>query len=179
MKPALVWLFPAIFLIHDGEEAFTMVAWVRAHHDLLARVAGLNPVAARIVANMPVNQAAVVAAIGFELLIALAATIVLDRALRVTPVPRAPLYVYSGALAAYVIHVISHVGQTLALRAYTPGVFTATLVVPAVGGYLFSRLLEAGLLNRRQALISAAVGVLSILPIVATAHLVGRTLFPG
>ena len=177
MRPALIWLFPLIFVIHDGEEAFTMAAWVRHHQDVLRNVADVAPLARRVIANIPATNGGVIAAIVFELLFVLAVTIALGRFLRCATRSRAAVYVYSALLGAYVFHVVTHIGQSVVLRMYTPGVISAVLVVLPAGGYLFWQLLRSGLLTPKTAAICAAIGVFSILPIIITAHLVGRRLF--
>lgn len=49
-------------------------------------------------------------------------------------------------------------------------------VVPAVGAYLYKRLFEADLLSRRSALLSTAVGVLGMVPLLLAAHFLGHVL---
>jgi len=177
LRPSLIWLFPLIFVIHDGEEAFTMAAWLNNHRELLRNIADAAPLSRRIVANMPSTNGAVAGAIAFELLIVLAATIGFARFLRFASRSRSAVYIYAALLAAYLVHVVAHIGQSIILGMYTPGVVSAVLVVPPVGGYLYWQLLRCRLLDAKSAAISAAAGVLSILPIVTTAHLIGRWLF--
>jgi hypothetical protein len=110
-------------------------------------------------------------------LIVLAVTIAFARFLKFPAKSRFSVYLYAALLATYVVHVVSHIAQAIALGMYTPGVVSAVLVVPPVGGYLYWLLLRNRLVGMKMAAISAAAGVLSILPVLLSALFVGRWLF--
>ena len=167
-----LWLLPLVFVIHDGEEILTMPRWIAGHRPLLERIAHKSPAARRVVANLPTTTAQVAVAVAVELAVFLLATVLVAG----DPRPGFALYVYAALLGVYTAHSLTHLGQTLLLRAYTPGVVTAVLLVPPVGGFIYKRLFEAGLLSRRSALLSAAAGVLGMVPLLLTAHFVGRML---
>jgi hypothetical protein len=161
-----------VFVIHDGEEILTMPRWLAAHGPLLERIAHKGPAAQRVVANLPTTTAQVAVAVAVELAVFLLATWLVAR----DPRPGFALYFYAGLLGVYTAHSLTHLGQTLLLRAYTPGVVSALLLVPPVGGFIYKRLFEVGLLSRRSALLSAAAGVLGMVPLLLTAHRIGRVL---
>jgi uncharacterized protein with HXXEE motif len=167
-----VWLLPLAFVIHDGEEVLTMPRWIAGHRALLETIAHTRPLARRIVANLPTTTAQVALAVAVELAVFLAATGLVAR----DPRPGFALFFYAAVLGAFTAHALTHLGQTLLLRAYTPGVVTAVLVVPPAGACIYKRLFEAGLLSRRSALVSAAAGVVGMVPVLLTAHFVGRVL---
>jgi hypothetical protein len=169
-----VWLLPLVFVIHDGEEILTMPRWIADHRPLLERIAHKSPPARRVVANLPTTTAQVAVAVAVELAVFLLATVLVAR----DPRPGFALYFYAAVLGVYTAHSLTHLGQTLLLGAYTPGVVTAVLVVPAVGAYIYKRLFEAGLLSRRSALLSTAAGVLAMAPLLLVAHRVGRLVAP-
>jgi len=177
LRGSTIWLFAVIFLIHDGEEAFTMAQWVNAHAGLMHSIAAKSPVAAWAVTHMPSNNGVAITAIAFELLIIVGSTVALSLFLSGRSKSRSTVYIFAALLSAYIIHVAAHIVQSVVLGIYTPGVITAVLVVPPLGGYLYWRLLRSGLLTARSAAITTMVGVLSIVPILWSAIQVGRLLF--
>ena len=168
---AAVWLLPLAFVIHDGEEILTMPRWIAEHRPLLERIAQTGTPARRVVDNLPTTTAQVAIAVAVELAVLLLATVLFSR----RPRPGFALYFYAAALGVFTAHSLTHLGQTLLLGAYTPGVVTAVLIVPAAGVYLYKHLFEAGLLTRRSAWLSGLAGVVGIVPLLLTAHLIGRT----
>jgi hypothetical protein len=169
---AAVWLLPLAFLIHDGEEILTMPGWIAAHRPLLERIAHTGATARRVVDNLPTTTAQVAVAVAVELAVLLLATVLVSR----EPRPGFAAYFYAAALGVFTAHSLTHVGQTLLLGGYTPGVVTAAVVVPPAGVYLYRRLFEAGLLSRPGAVLAALAGAAGIVPLLLTAHRLGRML---
>ena len=167
-----MWLLPLVFVIHDGEEILTMPRWIAGHRPLLQDMARTSPAARRVVANLPTTTAQVAIAVAVELAVFLLATALVAR----DPRRGFALYFYAAVLGVYTAHSLTHLGQAILLGAYTPGVVTAVLVVPAAGAYLYKRLFEADLLSRRSALLSTAVGVLGMVPLLLAAHFLGHVL---
>ena len=168
---AAAWLLPLAFVIHDGEEILTMPRWIAEHRPLLERIAHTGAPARRVVDNLPTTTAQVAVAVAVELAVLLFATVLFSRG----PRPGPALYFYAAALGVFTAHSLTHLGQTLLLGAYTPGVVTAVLIVPAAGVYLYKRLFEAGLLSRRSAWLSGFAGAVGIVPLLLTAHRLGKT----
>jgi len=168
---AAAWLLPLAFVIHDGEEILTMPRWIAEHRPLLERIAHSGAPARRVVDNLPTTTAQVAVAVAVELAVLLFATVLFSRG----PRPGPALYFYAAALGVFTAHSLTHLGQTLLLGAYTPGVVTAVLIVPAAGVYLYKRLFEAGLLSRRSAWLSGFAGAVGIVPLLLTAHRLGKT----
>ena len=168
---AAAWLLPVAFVIHDGEEILTMPRWIAEHRPLLERIAHTGAPARRVVDNLPTTTAQVAVAVAVELAVLLLATVLFSRG----PRPGPALYFYAAALGVFTAHSLTHLGQTLLLGAYTPGVVTAVLIVPAAGVYLYKRLFEAGLLSRRSAWLSGFAGAVGIVPLLLTAHRLGKT----
>ena len=168
---AAAWLLPLAFVIHDGEEILTMPRWIADHRPLLERIAHTGAPARRVVDNLPTTTAQVAVAVAVELAVLLLATVLFSRG----PRPGPALYFYAAALGVFTAHSLTHLGQTLLLGAYTPGVVTAVLIVPAAGVYLYKRLFEAGLLSRRSAWLSGFAGAVGIVPLLLTAHRLGKT----
>src|SRR5919199_1970209 len=65
----VLWLLPAVFVIHDGEELLTMPRWVAGHQRELGRLAGLGEAAAGMVRSLPTTTTQAAIAIGLILLL--------------------------------------------------------------------------------------------------------------
>ncbi|MCM3699347.1 HXXEE domain-containing protein [Paenibacillus macerans] len=73
----------------------------------------------------------------------------------------------------FFLHVFTHLGQSLYLKRYTPGVVTAVLVVLPYTTYLFSRMLAEKWVTWGEILLSVPVGFI-LAPYVLLGHEVGR-----
>lgn len=116
MQRRLFWLLPLVFVVHDGEELFTMPAWLAAHRSMLDAIAAGSPFAARIVATAPTSTARAAVAIGlvFALLLVVTTGVTLGRA-------RAWFLAYCSLLGLLFLHVFTHVAQAVFFRSYVPG----------------------------------------------------------
>jgi lipopolysaccharide export LptBFGC system permease protein LptF len=168
----VLWLFPLVFLIHDGEEIATMPTWIEQNQAALAHVASLGTIGDQIVENLATTTTEVAAAVAFELLFILVATLLVVH----HPRRRFGLYFYAALLGAFTFHVLTHVGQAVVFGGYIPGVVSAVLVIPPASYYLYRWLFAAKLLTWRSAVVSTVVGAIFLLPTLLLAHYVGRTL---
>lgn len=119
-RRTLFWLGPLVFLVHDLEEVFLARAWVEQNRLLIA--------------GTPFEP--VVEAMGYEpgkfgLVVALATVVygVIAWSAARACQPGLSLNLYVATVLTLFVNVITHVGQALLLRMYTPGVITAVLVV--------------------------------------------------
>src|SRR5688572_32265695 len=137
------WAFTAAALLHNFEEVWGLPAFV-AHHP------GVYPA----VPPGAFAFAATVLGIAFVFATALA----MRRGARDVAV-----YAFAGYVVAMLLNVfVPHVAATLWLRAYTPGVGTAVLLVLPLGATLLRRLLAAGRIEARPLLRSAPFVVLAM-----------------
>lgn len=160
----LIWLFPLVFAVHDGEELITMVPWFRAHTALFQSgpLAWLSP-----------TQGSVAVAIGLVALLILLATFLGDRAMR-----QGRLHpFFSAAAAGLFLNAFTHLGQSLIVGGYTPGVATVPILL-LYALYLLRSLFAAGLLTWRRLGNSMALGGLLLVPLAVAAQAVGQVLFP-
>ena len=170
-ESSVLWLLPAAFIVHDGEEVLTMPRWIAEHQLALQRVAELGAVPRAIVANLPTTTREVAAAVCVVLVVLVMATLLAQRR------PRgAALHFYAALLGAFAGHAFSHIAGSITLREYTPGVVTAVLVIPPAGWHIYGRLCASARLTRKAALASAAVGIAAMAPLVIAAHCAGRAL---
>lgn len=163
--PTLVWLLIPVFVLHDGEEVLTAASWVTEHQGLLAG----TPFAGYI--NITTPQMA--AAVFVIFLLVLAAAYLGLRALR-----RGELSLWFGAMLGILfLHSFTHLGQSILTGGYTPGVLTVPILL-LYSLYLYGRLFQAGLLNRRLLGRTLLLGATVAVPMVLGAHAIGRLIFP-
>lgn len=167
-----LWLMPIVFIIHDGEELFTMPGWIANHQEELNKIAGTSETAAEMISSLPKTTSHMAVAIGFILLLFVAVT-----AGASVSVKRGGggggfwLYAYSVLLGGLFLHVFTHLAQTILFGGqYTPGVVGAVLaVVPGVL-YIYKRLFEEKLLTRKSAVLTAILGIALFVPAVLLAQ---------
>jgi hypothetical protein len=156
-----IWAAPAVFLVHDGEELLTIVPWLHAHRAAL-------PAIAQPLADVTTFQLALAM---FVLLVGLllAAIHGVHRARRGT---RSVLFLLlAGALVG---NGLTHVGQAVAFRGYTPGLATSLLLVLPYGYALGRRLQANGMLAPRGWIGFVALGVVLQVPIIGATLLLAR-----
>jgi hypothetical protein len=125
----LIWVFPLVFIIHDGEELILLEGWMREHQELLAERFG--EITRSLMWTTP--------------RFAVAMTIILAiivwscrKAARGLPDGRGA-GPYLTIVAILFINVFTHTGQMIVLGTYTPGVGTAILVGLPYALYVFYR----------------------------------------
>jgi hypothetical protein len=165
-----LWLLPAIFIIHDGEELLTMPSWIAHHQPELERLARMNETAAEMVRSLPTTTSRAAIAIGFILLLFVAVTVGASLSRR----RGFWLYAYSSLLGVLFLHVFTHIAQAVLIGGYVPGVIGAVAAIIPGALYLYRRLFEARLLTLKSAAISALVGFALFVPGAMLAHQIGR-----
>jgi hypothetical protein len=150
-----IWAGSAVFLVHDAEEILTVAPWLRVHRDelpvaLQAVAAGVTTV--RFALAVLLLFAGFVAATGHG-------------AWRAGQHARSlPFLVVAGMLVG---NAVTHVGQGLLFRGYTPGIITALLLVLPYGYFLGRRLERAGLTTRRVWAWFVVAGAIAQVPLTA------------
>lgn len=165
---ALIWLFLAAFMIHDLEEIIYMEGWMKKHGNLLGRkmpgwfsqlmgwygkITGARfavPVAFEFIAFIPITFYAA---------------------------ERQHYAFFLGINAIMFIHVFTHIGNSLRVGRYTPGVVTAVLVALPYTAYLFYRLTGDGLIVWTEVWDSIPYGAV-LVPIVGLGYLASKYMVP-
>jgi hypothetical protein len=159
-----LWLLPAAFLVHDGEELATMPGWIAANGDRIPDI---------------VRQAAPAAGDGkVALLVAMAALFAALSAVSAGAFfarGRAFLFAYATLLGAFFVHGFGHLGQAALFGGYTPGVVTAALVVIPASLLICARLRQSGA-SGRLLLVAGALGTALVVPAILLALSLGRAL---
>lgn len=156
-----IWAAPVVFAVHDGEELLTIVPWLRAHRAVLPGI--MQPLA-----ELTTSQLALAMAVLFAGLVVAA----VHGARRARRGARSILFLLlAGALVG---NGLTHVGQALVFRGYTPGLATALLVVLPYGLALGRRLTSARLLSAVAWIGFVALGMVLQVPIILATLLLAR-----
>ncbi len=170
----VIWLFLAVFVIHDLEEILTVEGWLDAHRAEVMARAGGTFFGAVLSHSLDLSTAQFTVAVLFEFVILATVTAMAVRSLQ----PGLWLYGFVALLSGMFLHVFTHLGQALLLGTYTPGVVSAVLVALPYSIFAYRRLFAVGMVSLRLAGLSMLVGAAGLLPMVLTGHALGRLLFP-
>ncbi|NRD78055.1 HXXEE domain-containing protein [Bacillus sp. BRMEA1] len=166
---SVIWLFLASFMVHDFEEIIFVESWMSKHYEKVSLVIPkLFRKGFESYRNIKSSQFAAAVAIEFVIFIP-------------TTILAADFHHYLlfiGFNAVLMIHVFTHLFQSLLLRMYTPGVATAVVVVLPYSIYLFYRQNQAGILNWQVFNNGLDVGII-LLPLVLFGHSIGRRIIPN
>jgi hypothetical protein len=164
---------PLSWLVHDAEEVLTIDRWQGARAAELAALADRSRLARRIVEVNTTPRRP------FAVAVALVGVPVVGATVAGTVDPAgAGGAVFAVVLGGYALHAFVHVGQSVHLRGYTPGVVTAVAVVLPSSAYLYRRLFEAGLLDPGGAVLTAVAGLVVFVPVVVAARRLAARLVP-
>lgn len=168
----VLWLLPAVFVVHDGEELLTMPGWVASHRRELDQLASLGGWAAEMVGSLPTSAAQFAVAVGVILLLLVTAT----AGASMTRRRGFWLYAYAAFLGVLFLHVFTHIAQAFLFGGYVPGLVGAVVAIIPAALYIYGRLFRAGLLTAKSAAATALLGLALFVPGVMLAHQVGRAL---
>jgi hypothetical protein len=156
-----IWAAPLVFLVHDGEELLTIVPWLRAHRAVL-------PATVQPLADITTSQLALAMFVLFAGLL-FAAIHGVHGARQGTR--SVPFLLLAGALVG---NGLTHLGQALLFRGYTPGLVTALLVVLPYGYGLGRRLAAHRMLTGGAWAGFVALGVVLQVPIIVATLLLAH-----
>ncbi|HBZ79845.1 MULTISPECIES: HXXEE domain-containing protein [Brevibacillus] len=164
----LIWLLLVVFVFHDLEEIIMVESWLRVKREQIMQKVPrglqkwLEPSLSMSTAQFAVAVACIFAVLSAAVVLA-AATLPQGTYL--------PLFLV--CLHVMFLHVFTHLGHTIALRTYTPGVATAVILVLPYSVYTYVRLFEAGLVTW-SLVWSTLPYCLLVVPILYAAHRIGQ-----
>ncbi|MGB7923544.1 MAG: HXXEE domain-containing protein [Pyrinomonadaceae bacterium] len=170
-----LWLLPAIFIIHDGEELLTMPGWIASHQQELDRLARMSDTTAEMVRSLPATTSQAAVAIGLILLL----FVVVTTGASIYGKRGFWLYAYASLLGVLFLHVFTHIAQAILIGGYVPGLVGAVVAIIPGALYIYRRLFEAKLLTLRSAAVTALIGFALFIPGAILAHQIGRMLGHG
>ena len=164
----LVWLFIVAFLLHDLEEIIALEPWIRKNRDrVFSKVPQRLKSNLTTMLNMTSSQFAV--AVLLEFIIFIPFTFVAAE--------QGKYFVFLSFNTLFFLHVFTHLGQSLYMRMYTPGVVSVVLIVLPYCSYLFYRMISEELVTWGLVLWSIPLGFI-VIPIVLIGHKLGRVVVP-
>lgn len=166
--PSLIWIFLAAFMIHDFEEIIWVESWMNKNYNkLLHTVPKSFQKQIQSFHGIKSSHFAIPVFMEFILFIP-AAWLAADH----------NQYVFFvGFNMVLLLHVFTHLGQSLYLRMYTPGVVTALVVTLPYSVYLFYRLIQSGAIDWGSLLLYLPAGLI-LGPIILWGHKWARKLLP-
>ncbi len=147
----LIWLLPVAFVIHDGEEILCTKKWLRSKGADLRIPAAQR----KLLSEEHVTFQLTVAVT----LMALAILILTYNAAEHFAVSGELLPLYAGIVAVMLLDGVKHVGLSVLVRSYTPGVITALLVEIPYAAFALSRFFTEGHLEGYRLLSGMALGL--------------------
>ncbi len=155
-------LFILAFIIHDGEEIAMEHKWLLAHGDALCEK---HPKLRRMLNHLrQMNAKAFAIAVLEELILLVAITVYV-----IWGGPYA-IELWTAVFIAFSIHLIVHIGQSIVVKSYVPGLLTSILLLP------FSYLGMQSICNTFssiQLLLWGVIGLIIIAANLAFAHWFG------
>lgn len=168
----VLWLLPVVFIIHDGEELFTMPGWAASHQRQLAQFGNLSETTAEMVRSLPSTRIQVAVAIGIILLL----FVVVTAGASLSPGRGFWLYAYASLLGVLFLHVFTHIAQAILIGGYVPGLIGAVAAIIPGALYIYQRLFAAKVLTLKSAAVTALIGFALFIPGAMLAQQLGRIL---
>jgi hypothetical protein len=155
-------LFIQAFIIHDGEEIAMEHKWLLAHGDALCEK---HPKLRRMLNHLrQMNAKAFAIAVLEELFLLVAITVYVFWG-----GPYA-IELWAAVFMAFSIHLIIHIGQSIVVRGYVPGLVTSILLLPF--SYLGMQSIR-NTFSMMQLLLWGIIGMIIIAANLAVAHWLG------
>ncbi|WNS45637.1 HXXEE domain-containing protein [Paenibacillus sp. MMS20-IR301] len=138
-KISLLWLLPILFMFHDFEEIITVETWKRKYGAAVEKE--LSPSLRNRFApllNTTTRNFAIDVLFVYIFIVGVTFAAVF-----------AEYYLlYLAVLAVFLLHVFTHLAQSVYLKRYTPGVVTAVLIALPYSMYAFYRLLNDHIVSK-------------------------------
>lgn len=167
----LLWLLPVVFFLHDGEEIASMEHWIRRNKDS-PWLSKISSVPIRWDKNLTLSFTFAVLVLGFVL-----TSVTWHAAVRYDTVGSMP-FLYAGFVAVFLLDGIKHVGATVLLRKYTPGVVTAALLEIPFGAYALYNLIHQKMIDLAALALGLAIAMPVTLFLVWSGLTIGMRLAP-
>ncbi len=152
----IIWAFPILLFLHDAEEIFTMEQFTHTRHFYPEFVQSTTA--------------------QFSISIAMIWVLTLCISYFATQSPQSTIAVWLFGLMVAVrfVNVFSHIGSTLLLREYTPGVITAVFIALPCSLYALRRLFQLHWLSWNRLAQLLALGIILMVPLVLVLLALGK-----
>lgn len=166
----LIWLFPIVFIFHDFEEIIMMEKWVKQHANKIYETLP-RKIADKVVKQFSMSTAQFAVAVVVIFLFVSSSTYMANQYMNQGPL--ANIHFFTIMLLIFLIHVFTHIGQTIIFRSITPGVITSIFIVLPYTIVMLGSLLINAVISWHTMLVCLPF-IFLILPIVLLAHWIGR-----
>lgn len=167
----LLWLLPVVFFIHDGEEIAAMEWWLRKNKNN-PWITKFSPVSIPWDKNITLQFSFAVLLIGSIL------TCVTFLTVRTFDIGSPFNALFAGFVTVFLLDGVKHVGASIALKAYTPGVITAAFLEIPYGIYALNRLLSSGIVDATACVMGTLISLPLILFLVWFGLTLGKRIAP-
>jgi len=166
----IVWLFPVLFLIHDFEEILTVKGFMSRNKEQIVSL--LSPkIGGFVQRQFDLTTVQFSVSVAFVFIFVTSSTYLATH----NNFAEGALRYFFIIVTVFFIHVFTHVGQALILRAYAPGVITSVLIILPYTSYVLFRLFREHIIDWNFALVNIPF-ILLALPIILGTHSIARRL---
>jgi len=166
----IVWLFPVIFLIHDFEEILTVKGFMSRNKEQIVSL--LSPkIGGFVQRQFDLTTVQFSVSVAFVFIFVTSSTYLVTH----NNFAEGALRYFFIIVAVFFIHVLTHVGQALIFRAYTPGVITSVIIILPYTAYVLFRLFREHIIDWNFAFANIPF-ILLALPIILGTHSIARRL---
>lgn len=169
--PLVVWMLPLFWFLHSLEEISMIDRWEmgrETEHQVIARKSWF---ARWILDAYSISRSTFILSTVIIGTLVIGATII-----GTVNLEGFGIWIYAALLGGFFLHGFVHLGETIVLRGYTPGILTGLFVVLPGSWYLYRRLFDSQLLTMNTAVLTSLIGALIFLPATFGIRYLFRTL---
>lgn len=164
----LIWFFLVAFLLHDLEEIILVEPWIKKNKNkVISKIP--ERLHSRLDKLLNITSSKFTVAVLLEFIIFIPFTFIAAE--------QGKYFVFLSFNTLFFLHVFTHLGQSLYLKMYTPGVVSAIFITLPYSIYLFYRMIAEQLVTWDQILLSIPLGII-IIPVILIGHEFGRKVVP-
>ncbi|MFC0190161.1 HXXEE domain-containing protein [Fictibacillus aquaticus] len=152
--PTLLWLFPVTFMLHDFEEIIFVESWFKRNYNKVVHKVP-KPMRTTFQEMSHITAARFSIPVLIQLVFYIIATYL--------AVEKEFYSMFVGFNLLLLLHVFTHLGQSLLLKIYALGSGTALFITLPYSLYLFYRLLHENVIGFGDLILSLPYGILTVL----------------
>ena len=166
----LIWIFIIIFIFHDFEEIILAEKWLQKNSKLINKKLP-RKMANAIIDQLSMSTAQFSVAVLVIFLFVSSSTMMANQYINGGPFGNIAFFVV--VTLTFFLHSFIHIGQSIFLRAYTPGAFTSLILLIPYSIILFRTLLTNEIITWNFIFICLPF-VLLMVPVLLIAHSIGK-----
>ncbi|WP_079504942.1 HXXEE domain-containing protein [Mesobacillus jeotgali] len=166
----LIWLFPIIFVLHDFEEIIMLEKWMAKNRGIIKKVLP-ERLANNVVKQFSMTTAQMSVAVLIVFLFVCSSTFMASQYANGGLLSN--IHYFTVVVLIFLLHVFTHVGQSILFRSITPGVITSIFLVLPYSLAMLNALFEHRVIDWDTIYFYLPFVILA-LPIVLAAHWIGK-----